>query len=404
MRPAVLPRVLAIAGTDPSGGAGLQADIKTITALGGYAQGAITALVAQNTRGVRSIEAVPPAFVAAQITACLDDIGTDAVKIGMVHNAAVIEATADALRHAAATGPVVLDPVMVATSGHRLLDRAAEAVLLGRLLPGAAVVTPNATEAAVMTGLPVETAADQERAGEALLRAGARAVLMKGGHVDGAEVCDLLMTPDTKTWFRNTRVQTRNTHGTGCTLSSALALHLARGLDLVPAAAGAIAYVHRAINSAPGFGAGAGPLNHVHPLTKPNLPPGPKVGVLAVVWRDGRVLLVQRRNPPQAGHWGFPGGHLEVKETMVGAAVRELAEETGIIARPLGALAPVEVIEPGADGAHFVLVPVVLTYDSGQTAARSDVTAADWFVPDTLPHPLCDGVTEIVGTTRADAM
>jgi hydroxymethylpyrimidine/phosphomethylpyrimidine kinase len=393
-----LPRVLAIAGTDPSGGAGLQADIKTITALGGYAQGVITAMLAQNTRGVESIVEVAAPFVGDQVHACLDDIGVDAVKIGMLHRTAVIEHVTDALSDLPDGAPLVLDPVMVAKSGHRLLDPEAEAALVALMLPRAVVLTPNIPEAAVLAGVPIETEDDMRCAGEWLLERGAGAVLMKGGHLGGPEVVDLLVTSEGTTAFRNPKLATRNTHGTGCALSSALATALALGHDLRTAAAVAVQYVHQAVRTAPGFGGGAGPLNHLHAIADTGNALGPKVGVLAVVWRDDRVLLVKRSAAPQAGHWGFPGGHLDPGESLGDGAVRELREETTIEARTETVLPPVELREPHGC-AHYVLVPVRLTAARGEASARSDAVEVRWFQRDALPTPLCAFVDHVVAAT-----
>jgi hydroxymethylpyrimidine/phosphomethylpyrimidine kinase len=257
----MLGRVLVIAGSDSGGGAGIQADIKTITALGGYAATAVTAITAQNTLGVHAVETLSPALVEAQARAVLDDIGADAIKTGMLGSAQVIETVARLLEGSPDI-PAVVDPVMIAKGGARLLDPAALATLIARLLPRAALLTPNAPEAAALTGIEVVTTDDLRRAGEALLALGARAVLMKGGHIAGERVVDVLMTPGGETTFEGPRIETRHTHGTGCTLASACAVGLAQGLPLDHAVARAIAYVAEAIAQAPGFGAGHGPLDH----------------------------------------------------------------------------------------------------------------------------------------------
>jgi hydroxymethylpyrimidine/phosphomethylpyrimidine kinase len=257
-------RVLIFAGSDSGGGAGVQADIKTVTALGGYAASAITAVTVQNTLGVGAVHPIPPGIVAAQARAVLDDIGADAIKTGMLGSAEIARLVADLL--AGAGVPAVIDPVMVAKGGAALLQDEALAVLRERLVPLAAVLTPNAPEAAALTGLAVETTDDLRRAGEALLARGAGAVLMKGGHVPGEVVTDLLITPAGETSFSGARIDTRHTHGTGCTLASAVAVGLAQGLGLEAAVARAWAYVAEAIRRAPGFGAGAGPLDHAWPL------------------------------------------------------------------------------------------------------------------------------------------
>jgi hydroxymethylpyrimidine/phosphomethylpyrimidine kinase len=253
-------RVLAIAGSDSGGGAGIQADIKTIAALGGYAATAITALTAQDTLGVHEVLAVPPAFVARQIAVVLGDIGADAVKTGMLGDAATIEAVCDAL--AGCVAPLVVDPVMVAKGGARLLSSGAVAVLIARLLPLAAVVTPNLPEAEALTGLPIDDLAGMQRATEALLRMGAPAVLLKGGHLRGNTLTDLLATGAETEAFAAPRIASRHTHGTGCTLASAVATGLAQGMTLRDAVLRARAYVRAAIAGAPGYGGGHGPLNH----------------------------------------------------------------------------------------------------------------------------------------------
>jgi hydroxymethylpyrimidine/phosphomethylpyrimidine kinase len=263
--PEALGRVLIIAGSDSGGGAGIQADIKTVTALGGYAATAVTAITVQNTLGVSDIHPLPPSLVVAQARAVLEDIGADALKIGMLGDAAMVEAVARILDGARGL-PVVADPVMVAKGGAILLEEGAVRALRALIVPRAALLTPNAPEAAALTGLPVETHDDLRRAGEALLALGASAVLMKGGHVAGETVVDVLITAAGETTFEGARIHTRHTHGTGCTLSSACATGLAQGLPLEQAVARAWAYTAEAIRRAPGFGAGHGPLDHGWPL------------------------------------------------------------------------------------------------------------------------------------------
>ncbi len=252
-------RVLVVAGSDSGGGAGVQADIKTITALGGYAATAITALTAQDTRGVYGIMAVPAAFVRAQMRAVLDDIGADVVKTGMLGDAALIDEVCDVL---GADRCVVVDPVMVATSGARLLDPAAVDTLRRRLLPLATVLTPNVPEAEALTGMSIANEAGMAEAARMLLAMGPKAVLLKGGHLDGESCADLLLTAEGTEIFRAPRIATRNTHGTGCTLASAIAAGLAQKMDLIAAVTRAHAYVQSAIASAPGYGGGYGPLDH----------------------------------------------------------------------------------------------------------------------------------------------
>ena len=256
-------RVLIIAGSDSGGGAGIQADIKAVTALDGYAMTAITALTAQDTRGVHGVVGVEPGFIAQQMTLVLDDLRADAIKTGMLHSAAVIEAVAATLATHAPQVPLVVDPVMVAKGGHRLLQDSAERTLVERLLPRATLVTPNLPEAEALAGFAVRDEADMVRAGHAVLALGPKAVLVKGGHLDGSsEVVDLLVSAEGVARFAHPRIATRSTHGTGCTLASAIACGLAQRLTLADAVDRARDYVRRAIETAPGFGSGHGPLNH----------------------------------------------------------------------------------------------------------------------------------------------
>ena len=260
----MIPNILSIAGSDPSGGAGIQADLKTISANGGYAMAALTALTAQNTQGVSGVEHVDPDFVARQIDAVFADVRVDAVKIGMIATAAIAEAVADALvRHGARR--VVLDPVMVAKGGDRLLDESATGTLLTRLLPLAGVLTPNLPEAAVLLGCDEASSREEMLSqAEALRALGPEAVLLKGGHLDGAGSPDLLHTGAEALWLEAPRVPTKNTHGTGCTLSSAIAAQWARHDEVTAACRAAKAYVSRAIGGADALsvGSGHGPLDH----------------------------------------------------------------------------------------------------------------------------------------------
>ncbi len=257
-------RVLIVAGSDSGGGAGIQADIKAVSALNAYAMTAIAALTAQNTIGVHGVLAIDPAFVALQMKVVLEDIGADAVKIGMLANAAVIEAVAGAYEEHAINVPLVVDPVMVSKSGHFLLEQEAVMTLRRRLLPRAELVTPNLPEAEALTGIPVRGLDDMRRAAELIRSFGPRAVLLKGGHMEDERLSDLLLTEDGETVFEGTRVHTPHTHGTGCTLASAIAAGLAQGLGLREAVARARSYVETAILTAPGLGHGHGPLNHLH--------------------------------------------------------------------------------------------------------------------------------------------
>lgn len=257
-------RVLSIAGSDCGGGAGIQADLKTIAALGGYGMTAITAITVQNTVGVRAIQALPPELLAQQIDAVAEDIGVDAVKIGMLHDAAVVRAVATAIRrHRFAQ--VVLDPVMVATSGDKLIHDDTVAVLIGELFPLATLITPNLDEAGWLIGRRIGSVDELDAAARDLLALGARAVLLKGGHLAGDELVDLLLAPPASPRrFSGPRIDTRNTHGTGCTLSSAIACELALGLPLPDAVDAARAYVRGALaaGAAVQVGHGHGPLNH----------------------------------------------------------------------------------------------------------------------------------------------
>ena len=259
-------RVLIVAGSDSGGGAGIQADIKTVTALGGYAASAVTALTAQNTKGVHGVFDVPAGFVARQMRVVLDDIGADAVKTGMLHRRETIEAVAGVLRRRAASLPVVVDPVMYAKGGAALLDDDARAPLIELLLPLARIVTPNLPEASRLAGMEIDGETDMLRAGERILDLGPRAVLVKGGHGKGAEIVDILVERAGERRFRGPRIETRHTHGTGCTLASAIAAGLAQGLNAARAIARARRYVAAAIAAAPGLGAGHGPLGHNWPL------------------------------------------------------------------------------------------------------------------------------------------
>ncbi len=261
-------RVLIIAGSDSGGGAGIQADIKTVGALGGYAATAITALTAQDTCRVHAVFGVDPDFVALQIKVVLQDLGADAVKIGMLATSAVIEAVADALVAFGSGIPVVVDPVMVAKGGDRLLTPDAMAALTARLLPLAAIVTPNLREAETIAGMPITDADALHMAGQRILGLGPRAVLAKGGHLAGDTVTDwLIEAGGSEEAFRSPRVDTRSTHGTGCTLASAVATGLAQDLPLRDAVVRARAYLDRALRTAPGLGRGHGPLNHSHTVT-----------------------------------------------------------------------------------------------------------------------------------------
>jgi hydroxymethylpyrimidine/phosphomethylpyrimidine kinase len=257
-------RVLVVAGSDSGGGAGIQADIKAVTALEGFAATAVTALTAQNTLGVLEILDVPPAFVARQMEAVLSDIGADCIKTGMLHTAGIIEAVADVIARDAPDTPLVVDPVMVAKSGTPLLEPAALEALKRRLVKTATVLTPNAPEAEALTGTRIRDVEGMKQAAKEIQAIGPKAVLLTGGHVPGGVVTDVLADGERVEVFEGPRVETRHTHGTGCTLASAIATGLAQNLSIRDAVMRARAYVLEAIRSAPALGQGRGPLDHAH--------------------------------------------------------------------------------------------------------------------------------------------
>ena len=260
-----MKKVMTIAGSDSGGGAGIQADLKAFAANGVHGTSAITAITAQNTVAVTDMLALSPSLVANQIDAIIDDIGADAVKTGMLPNAAIIETVADRIR-AHALSPVVIDPVMVTSTGSRLLEDDAVEAIRGALMPLATLVTPNMREAAVLTDGPVETIDDMRRAARFLAEStGARAVLVKGGHLQGPAT-DVLFDGSDFTEFTEERIDTTSNHGTGCTLASTIAANLAKGADLPTAVANAKAYVTNAMRAATPIGAGHGPLNHFYML------------------------------------------------------------------------------------------------------------------------------------------
>lgn len=263
----MIRNVLSIAGSDPSGGAGIQADLKTFSARGTYGMAVLTALTAQNTQGVTGVHVVPATFVAEQIRTIFADVRVDAVKIGMIANAEIAETVADVLRPYRDTLPIVLDPVMIAKGGSPLLASDAVDAVAYRLMPVATVVTPNLPEAAALLGEPVATTreamADQA---ERLRKIGPKAVLVKGGHLESGDSPDVLADASGIYWFEGKRVATKNTHGTGCTLSSAIAAELAKGASPAEAVAIAKAYLSGAIASAGMLtvGTGHGPVQHFH--------------------------------------------------------------------------------------------------------------------------------------------
>jgi hydroxymethylpyrimidine/phosphomethylpyrimidine kinase len=260
-------RVLIIAGSDSGGGAGVQADIKTVTALGGYAMTAITAITVQNTIGVTDVHAVPPLIVKGQIEAVMGDLGADAWKLGMLGSAAHVRIVVEAFYDVGGGVPVVLDPVMVAKGGASLLAQDAVAVIRDELMPIAAIVTPNAPEAEALTGVEVRDLDGQKRAAEILVgKLGAFSALVKGGHIEGDVINDVLLMQNGVRVFESPRIATRATHGTGCTLASAIAVHIAQGVAIEPAVEQARLYLMEAIRHAPGLGQGHGPLGHGWPL------------------------------------------------------------------------------------------------------------------------------------------
>lgn len=260
-----MKKVLTIAGSDCSGGAGIQADIKTITAHGMYAMSAITALTAQNTTGVYGISEVPAEFVAEQLDCIFTDIRPDSVKIGMVYDKDIIKTIAEKLAEYKAEN-IVIDTVMVSSSGRRLLTEAAEAELVNTLLPMGTIITPNLPETEVLCGFPVENADDMLKAAEKIAAMTGGSVLVKGGHLSG-KALDILLADGKISRFEAERINTKNTHGTGCTLSSAIACGLAKGYSIEESVRKAKAYLTKAIETSLDIGKGAGPLNHLHSIS-----------------------------------------------------------------------------------------------------------------------------------------
>ncbi len=253
---------LTIAGSDSGGGAGIQADLKTFQQFGCFGTSVIVALTAQNTRGVMGVHVVPVDFIALQLAALAEDLPPAALKTGMLATTEIVETVAEAV-HRHGWRPLVVDPVMIATSGDRLLRPEAEIAIRTRLLPLAALVTPNLDEASLLTGREVRTIGQMEDAGRALLQTGVGAALVKGGHGTGDDVTDVLVTPDGIEHHRRPRLVTTSTHGTGCTLSAAVTAGLALGHPLGHAVRVALDYTWHAIQRAPGLGSGHGPLNHI---------------------------------------------------------------------------------------------------------------------------------------------
>ena len=257
-------RVLICAGSDSGGGAGIQADIKTVTALGGFATTAITALTAQNTMGVSSIIEVPINFLLEQIRVVLSDLGADCIKTGMLHNAQVIEAVSEAIEKDGEKKYLVVDPVMVAKGGHELLELSALHALKSHMIVRADLLTPNIPEAELLTGLEISDIDTMRRAAYAILEMGSKAVLLKGGHLKDETLTDILVTKDAEKTYSGPRLLTKHTHGTGCSMASAVSTGIAQGDTLEMAVQRAKAYVFTAIKTAPQFGKGHGPLNHAH--------------------------------------------------------------------------------------------------------------------------------------------
>jgi len=260
-------RVLVVAGSDSGGGAGIQADIKTVTALGGYAMTVVTALTAQNTEGVSGIVETPAGFIGKQMRLVLKDIGADVIKIGMVPNEEAIEAVHYTYMEFAPDVPIVLDPVMMAKGGHPLIDRDAIHMVRQHFLLQCHIATPNIPEAEVLTGMEIHSLEDMKHAAEVMITLGCQRTLIKGGHFKAGEsamVYDVLFDENGIEVFEDTRIDTPHTHGTGCTLASAIAVSMAQGMTLRDSVIRARAYVRQAILTAPGFGKGHGPLNHAH--------------------------------------------------------------------------------------------------------------------------------------------
>ena len=257
-------RVLICAGSDSGGGAGIQADIKTVTALGGFATTAITALTAQNTMGVSSIIEVPINFLLEQIRVVLSDLGADCIKTGMLHNVQVIEAVSEAIEKDGGKKYLVVDPVMVAKGGQELLEPSALHALKSHMIIRADLLTPNIPEAELLTGIEISDIDTMRRAAHAILEMGSKAVLLKGGHLKDETLTDILVTKDAEKTYSGPRLLTKHTHGTGCSMASAVATGIAQGKTLEMAVQRARAYVFTAIKTAPQFGKGHGPLNHAH--------------------------------------------------------------------------------------------------------------------------------------------
>ena len=256
-------RVLSIAGSDSSGGAGIQADIKTITALGGYAATAITALTAQDSHRIQQVIPIDPNFVAKQIRMVIDDIGIDSIKTGMLWSAETLNVVCDQITANPRKIPLIVDPILFATEGSALLDNQAIDQLRHQLLPLATITTPNTAEAEALTGRSINNVEDMLTSAKLLCELGTKAALITGGHLDSEKLYDVLVHQNGQEVYQSSRIDTPHTHGTGCTLSSAIATGLAQGLDLLESVARAREYVYEAIKNAPGYGSGHSPLNHL---------------------------------------------------------------------------------------------------------------------------------------------
>lgn len=261
-----LARILVVAGSDSGGGAGIQADIKTITALGGYGMTAVTAITVQNTLGVSGIHSIPVDIIVRQMEAVLTDIGADAVKTGMLHSTEIIEAVSAARQRLCPDVPIIVDPVMVATSGDRLLEDKAVDALKRDLLVQATILTPNIPEAEVLTGMTIRDEDDMVHAAHMLLTLGPQVVVMKGAHLPTETIKDLVISEAGQVTFEHPRVKTTNTHGTGCTLASAIATGIGQGMEPNAAIDRARNYVLEGLRTAPSLGGGNGPINHLHPI------------------------------------------------------------------------------------------------------------------------------------------
>ncbi len=258
-------KILIIAGSDSSGGAGIQADIKTVTTLGGYAMTAITAITVQNTRGVKSVVPIKPRIIGQQISFTCKDINPDAIKIGMLHSKEVIMSVINSLKNVK-TSKIVLDPVMIAKGGTRLINNSAIKSLRNKLIRKAYLITPNIPEAEILTSKKINNLEDLIYSGNVLLKLGAKNVLIKGGHRKSKFIEDVLLNKKNIKIFKNKKIKTRNTHGTGCTLSSAIATFLSCGKPLKKSCELGIKYVNQAIRSNPSYGKGHGPINHLNSI------------------------------------------------------------------------------------------------------------------------------------------